>query len=197
MQACHHIEVGATLNLTAASTLDINLYRMTLENEIAFDANTFTNVNLDPTQHEGANINLNSQVNNWWRVALGYAYRDATFRSGANKDKKIPEIPEHKLTWSNGITLNDNNLANLDIVYTGKRYFGDDFANVGKQMPSYTLINLGYTYRVKNWQAQLRIDNVADKNVADQGYYRPFSPNPYNYYPLPGRAYYVTLGMEF
>ncbi len=196
-QTGHHVETGAAIALSDESRLDINLFKMTLVNEIGFDNATFSNINLDPTEHQGANLNYHNQIHELWQIALGYAYRDASFRSGANKDKVIPEIPKHRLTWSNSFKLDDNNHVNLDAVYTGKRYFGDDFANVGKQMPAHTLVNLGYTYKLKNWKAQVRIDNVADKNVADQGFYRSFSSNPYFYYPLPGRAYYLTLGAEF
>ena len=196
-QTGHHVETGATVVLSDNSRLDINLFRMTLTNEIGFDNATFSNVNLDPTEHQGATINYQNQVNTLWQIALGYAYRDATFRDGANKDKAIPEIPKHRLTWSNNFKLDENNHVNLDAVYTGKRYFGDDFANIGKQMPTHTLINFGYTYKVKNWKAQVRVDNVADRKIADQGYYASWSTNPYFYYPLPGRAYYLTLGAEF
>ncbi len=196
-QTGHHIETGATFALTNTTSLAVNLFRITLENEIAFDNITFSNINLDPTEHKGVDINLNSQVKQWWQLAFGYGYRKATFRSGTFKDNSIPEVPENKVTWTNIFKLNDQNHFNLDTIYTGKRYFGDDFANVGKKMPSHTLVNLGYTYRVKTWKAQFRIDNIADRNVADQGFYNSFSPNPYFYYPLPGRAYYLTLGAEF
>ncbi len=203
-QTGHHVETGATFTLTNSTTLAVNVFRITLENEIAYisyDGISTSNINLpDPTKHEGVDINLNSQIKQWWQLALGYGYREATFRSGTFEGNKIPEVPENKATWTNIFKLNDQNHFNLDAVYTGSRYFGNDFANVGKKMPGYTLVNLGYTYRVKKWKAQFRIDNVADRNAADQGFYGDWmlpDNNPYFYYPLPGRAYYLTLGAEF
>jgi iron complex outermembrane receptor protein len=197
-QTGHHVEAGAAITLAKGTDLDVNLFRMTLTNEIGFDSNAYANINFaDPTRHQGANINLHRQVNPVWLATLGYGWRDATFTAGPNSGKSIPEVPEHKLTLVNTIKLNDHNRLNVDAVYTGKRYFGDDFANAGKEMSSHTLVNLGYSYTVKRWTTTLRLNNVTDKETADSGYYNSFAANPYYYYPLPGRAAYLNVGTEF
>jgi iron complex outermembrane receptor protein len=194
-QTAHHIEAGSALALSEKTGLDINLFRITLTNEIGYDSNTFANINFaDPTRHQGANLNLRHQINAIWQANLGYGWRDATFTAGANEGKAIPEIPKHKLTLANTVKLSDHDRINVDAVYTGERYFGNDFTNAGKQMPSQTLVNLGYNYTVKSWTTTLRINNITDKQTADSGYYT--TPN-YSYYPLPGRAYYLNVGKEF
>lgn len=197
-QTGRHIEAGTTIAVTEGTNLDINLFRMALSNEIGYDSNAYANLNFaDPTRHQGANLNLRRQINAMWLASLGYGWRDATFTAGANGGKTIPEVPEHKLTLTNRVELSDHQRLNVDLVYTGKRYFGDDFANAGKQMPSQTLTNLGYSYTVKHWTTHLRINNITDKESADSGYYASWSANPYYYYPLPGRAYYLAVGTEF
>lgn len=197
-QTGRHIEAGTTIAVTEGTNLDINLFRMALNNEIGYDSNAYANLNFaDPTLHQGANLNLRRQINAMWLASLGYGWRDATFTAGANGGKTIPEVPEHKLTLTNRVELSDHQRLNVDLVYTGKRYFGDDFANAGKQMPSQTLTNLGYSYTVKHWTTSLRINNITDKESADSGYYASWSANPYYYYPLPGRAYYLAVGTEF
>jgi iron complex outermembrane receptor protein len=197
-QIGRHVEAGADIKLSPQASVKVNLFRIRLEDEIGYNASTFSNENLDPSEHQGADIDYSNQVNAMWQINFGYAYRDATFRSGANKDKQIPEIPMHRATLSNGFMIDDHNRVNADIVYTGKRYFGDDYANDGKQMPGYTRVNLGYQYKRDNWKAQLRIDNATDINTADHGYYGNWTiPPSYYYYPLPGRAYYLTVGAEF
>lgn len=197
-QTGHHMEAGGSFALAAGTTFDINLFRMELIDEIGYDSNAFANINFaDPTRHRGANLNLRRQVNARWLANLGYGWRDATFAAGANTGKTIPEIAKHNLTLTNTVKLSDRSHLNVDALYTGKRYFGDDFANVGKQMPSQTLFNIGYSYVVKSWTTRLTINNVTDKQTADSGYYASWSANPYFYYPLPGRAYYLTVGTEF
>jgi len=87
-----------------------------------------------------------------WQIGFGYAWRDVTFRSGIYKDNQIPESPSHKATLTNAFTIDDHNLVNTDLVYIGKQYFGNDFANDGKQMPGYTRINLSYQHKHNNWE---------------------------------------------
>lgn len=196
-QTGRHLEAGSDIRLSDNADISVNLFHITLEDEIGFNINTYSNENLDPTRHDGADINYNNQINDLWQIRFGYAWRDATFRSGPYKDKQIPEVPVHRATLTNGFNIDAHNRITADIIFTGRRYFGDDYANVGKQMRAYSRFNLGYQYKHANWKAQLRIDNVTDRNDADTGYYRSFSTPPYTYYPLPGRAWYLTVGAEF
>ena len=196
-QTGRHTEIGADITLSSQASIKINLFDIRLEDEIGYNVSTYSNENLDPTLHQGADIDYSNIVNALWRINFGYAWRDATFRSGVNKDKHIPEIPLHRATLANAFTFDDHNRVNADFIFTGKRYFGDDYGNDGKQMPGYTRINLGYQYRRANWKLQLRIDNIADVKAADHGYYGNWtSPASYYYYPLPGRAWYLTVGAE-
>lgn len=197
-QVGRHVEAGTNIKLSDNANVSVNLFRITLDDEIGYNVGTYSNENLDPSRHQGFDIDYSNQVNTMWQIGFGYARRNATFRSGPNKDKHIPEIPLNKATLSNGFTLDSHNRVNADIIYTGKRYFGDDYANDGKQMPSHTRINLGYQYQRDNWKMKLRIDNVTDIRAADYGYYGNWtSPPSYYYYPLPERAFYLTVGADF
>lgn len=197
-QTGRHMEAGAAMTAASGTTLDINIFQMELNNEIGFDSNTATHINFgDPTRHRGANLTLRHQLNEIWQSNLGYDWRDATFTSGSNGGKSIPAIPAHKLTLTNIIKLDDRNSLNADAIFTGRRYFSDDFSNAGKQMPSHTLVNLGYSHAMNGWSANLRIHNIADKKTADSGYYTTALTPPYGYYPLPGRAYYMNMRTEF
>lgn len=197
-QTGHHVEAGGAIAVAEGTSLDINLFRMTLNNEIGFDSTTLSNINFaDPTRHQGANVNLRHQVNALWQTGLGYGWRNAIFTAGANEGKAIPQIPSHKLSLTNNIKLNDRDQLSANAIYTSKRYFGDDFANSGKEMPSQTLVDLGYSHTVNGWTTQFRINNLTGIKRADSGYYVSSSANPYYYYPLPGRAYYLTVSTGF
>jgi iron complex outermembrane receptor protein len=197
-QTAHHVETGADYQLSARADIKINLFGISLNDEIGYNVNTSSNENLDPTRHQGADFNYHRSITDTWELNLGYAYRYATFRAGNNKDNQLPEIPNHRATLANHIVLDNNNSMTADIIYTGKRFFGDDYANTGNRMPGHTRANLGYQYQHNFWKVQLRIDNVTDNKAADHGYYADWTtPASYYYYPLPGRTYYLTIGADF
>ncbi len=196
-QTGHHVEAGSRVVMSKKDHFDINLFEMALNQEIDFDSVNNKNINFtDPTRHRGLNLNLRHQVNDLWLTTLGYGWRTASFSTGSNAGKTIPEVPRHKLSLSNRVELSYHSQLNVDLVYTGRRYFGSDFDNAAKQMPSHTRVNLGYSYTLKSWTARFSINNLADKKTADSGYYDA-SNNSYSYYPLPGRAYYLTVSTEF
>lgn len=198
-QRGRHIELGSSIPLGAESKLDAQLFYITLTDEIAFDSVSYANVNLDPTRHKGLNLNLHTQLTQSWSLQTAYSYRDAVFRSGSLKDKHIPEIPRHKLSLANQFKWGDSNNISLEAIYTGERYFGDDFANDGKKMPAYTWVNLGYGKTIDSWKIKLTVNNLTDVKTADAGYYGSWAlpGNPYFYYPLPDRSLYLTVNKDF
>jgi iron complex outermembrane receptor protein len=196
-QTGKHIEAGTSFPVNRLTHLDINLFHIDNSDEIGFDINTYSNINLDPTRHIGINLNIQTLLMDSWTLQAGYTYRDATFTSGQYKDNTIPEIPTHKINISNLFQLTGNSNLSLDAIYTGARYFGDDYANQGKKMPAYTWVDAGYNLTVGSWKFAFSIKNLTDVNAADQGYYRPFHPELYAYYPLPERSYYLSVRKEF
>jgi iron complex outermembrane receptor protein len=192
-QTANHIEVGTRQTFASGMKLQANLFRMDLKDEIAFDAGTFSNINLDKTRHDGLNLNLKHSLNQQMNVNVGYAYRKASFRAGANKGNTVPQVPRHKLTLAGNYQLDKKSQLGFDAIHTGKRYFGDDNANAGKQMPGYNQINASYSKQFDKWQARVLINNLTNVSVADAGYYNSFSAPPYFYYPLPERAVYITF----
>lgn len=192
-QEGRHFEAGAQWQLSERARVAMTLSRADLEDEIGFDYTTFSNINLAPTRHDQLDISLSTTLVKGWATQLGYAYRKATFRSGDQQDKSIPQIPESKATWTNLFRVGARNTVSLDAIYVGERYFGDDYANVGKGMPSYTLVNASVRHVRGTWAFRAKVDNLTDERVANVGFYNSFAPNPYFYYPLPERAYYLMV----
>jgi len=192
-QTANHIEIGTRQTFASGIKLNANLFRMDIKDEIAFDAGTFSNINLDKTRHDGLNVNLNYTFKSKLSVNTSYAYREASFRAGTNKGENVPLVPRDKLTLSGNYPLNKNNDLGITALYTGERYFGDDNANVGKKMDAYTQINASYSKQFNQWRARLLINNLTDVKTADAGYYVGFSTPPYAYYPLPERAIYISI----
>lgn len=188
-----HWEAGARYNWTAATTFDLTLARIDNEREIGFDLATFTNVNLDPTRHDSLRLGLTTQASERTRLRASYSYQDATFRSGTYSGKTVPEVPESRLSLNIDHTLRDKWVGILGLNYVGERYFGNDFANVGKQMSDYIWVTAALDGHRGAWGMRLSIDNLFDEDTADQGFYNSFATNPYYYYPLPERSYALRI----
>jgi iron complex outermembrane receptor protein len=188
-----HIEAGTRISLSGKTRIEANLFYILLTDEIGYIDATASNVNLDPTRHQGVNLGLETEVTQHWKSRLGYSYRDAVFRSGVYAGNEIPEVPMHSATWNNQFSISKAGSISLNAIYTGERYFGDDLDNVGKKMPDYLRWDLAWVYQKQGWDTSVSVINLTDIKTADRGYYASWSPNPYMYYPLPGRGVLVSL----
>jgi TonB family protein len=168
-------------------------FHIRMKDEIAFNSVLYSNVNLDPTQHDGVNLSARYGFDRRSFVRLGYTYREARFRAGVFDGNSVPEIPRHNLSLTLLWQLHERHQLGLQGNYTGERYFGNDQANAGKQMPDHTLWKLHYAYAARDWKLRLAVANLTDVSTADLGFYNSFAPNPYFYYPLPERSVTATL----
>lgn len=193
----NHLEAGTQFSFSGSTQIEANLFHIRLKDEIGYVDATASNVNFDPTRHQGVNLNIQTRLNRRWKSRLGYSYRDAIFDSGSYAGKRIPEVPLHAAIWNNTFEMGTTGTLGLNAIYTGERYFGDDLDNVGKQMPAYLRWDLSWNYRNKAWNLSATINNLTDIKTADRGYYAWWSANPYMYYPLPGRAITVSVRKNF
>jgi iron complex outermembrane receptor protein len=193
-QSSQHIETGGSIQLDNSTRLSVSAFLMDIEKEIGFDVATFSNVNFDDTRHVGIDLSLQTAVSPWWNLNAGANWREARFTSAPYEDNNIPEIPSWRASLNQTFNLNSNQHVGLDVIYTGKRYFADDFDNQGKKMKGYTILNAYYKKTIGDWFFKLNINNLADRKAADFGVYRGFSANPYYYYPLPERTLLVSIG---
>ncbi|MCF6212239.1 MAG: TonB-dependent receptor [Gammaproteobacteria bacterium] len=202
-QTARHYEIGTRQTYANGIRMNINLFRMDLEDEIAYAydhapfPNASANVNLDKTRRDGLNLGLKLPLGKLLNLQAGYAWRKATYRSGANKGKDVPLVPSNKFTLDWQFTLTPNSHLGFEFIHTDSRYFGNDDANAGKKMEAYQQLDINYRYEFGDWHARLQIQNATNIKTADTGFYRANDSNPYNYYSLPERAAYLQLGTSF
>lgn len=192
-QTGRHYEIGTRQTFASGLQLDANLFRIKLEDEIAYDNASFSNINLDETRHDGLNINLRTAISKQTSLQAGYAYRKATVRSGTNSGNDIPLVARTKLSLSGQHRLDKDRMLGLNAVYTGKRLLANDDPNVGKKLPAYTRIDINYTQQFNGWKGRIKVQNAANVKVANFGLYREITNY---YYPLPERAIYLTFEGE-
>lgn len=193
-QKGRHAEIGAQLPLPNDARLDINLFTASLRHEIGYDNSVFANINFEPTRHNGLDLIFTQPLLPNWTIKANYTYRDAYFRAGAHQGKRIPEVPKQRLVLANQFKIDARQGIDLTARYLGRRYFGDDFDNVAKRMPSYVWVDLGYHFTGAGWQARVGVRNLTNKKTAEYGIYRT---SGLNYYPLPERSYSLSVEKTF
>lgn len=125
-------------------------------------------------QTKGVEIDLNAYLNDQWKVNINGVYQDARDKTNPNstsfdtRQKGVPyvtasswvtysaalfELP-HAIDLSAGLTF-------VDKRSTNSSSFGIDNGYV----PAYTVYDAAVSYKADNWQMQLNINNLFNKNT--------------------------------
>lgn len=174
----------------------LSTYYMALENEIHFSPATFTNDNLDPTEHYGADLDLRYRLMKSVDTGLSYAYTRALFRDGPFKGNDIPMVPIHTASADIGWRILPGLRLSLIANYVGKKRFDNDQANTFKSIPGYTFVDLKLGGQIDGWQLSAAVYNLTNKEAFDYGVISTFTAGKYNAYPLPTRNYFFTLSKQ-
>jgi iron complex outermembrane receptor protein len=176
------------------------LYRIDLENEIAYDPSATpptgaffpgANVNFDPTTHQGLILEADHQLTQNFRIGAAYSYVNAQFDSGIYAGKTISGVPRDTFK-----VMTDYDFARdwhwfFEGNYTGKQFLAGDNANALGWQSGYTVLNTALDYRWKGLKISGRINNLANKKYAE-------AANSFgSVYPMPGRNYMLTASYNF
>lgn len=176
----------------------INLYYMRLEDEIHFDPNTYTNINLDPTQRYGLEVSGQLAALGRFELQAGYTYMRARFRDGPFDGNDVPLVPRNTASAAVTWRWRPETALTAAVNYVGKSYFDNDQANdFGKKIPAYETIDLQLSHRLRDLRIVARINNVLDKKYYDFGVSSTFTPGVYNAFPQPERTFLVTVSKDF
>ncbi|MGD2056906.1 MAG: TonB-dependent receptor, partial [Gammaproteobacteria bacterium] len=180
-----------------AMTLHANGYYMRMKNEIHFDPDTFTNINLDPTKRYGLELSGRLALNENVDLQADYTYMRAQFRNGPYAGNEVPLVPRNTgsamVIWKYSTTTDF--IAAINFV--GEKYFDNDQANdFGKKIPSYETLDLQASHWYRGFRFAAKLNNALDKKYYDYGVSSTFSPGVYNAYPLPERTFLITVSRE-
>ncbi len=188
-------EIGGSLTIGSIKTRAA-LYRMILEDEIAYDGAQFANVNLDKTRRQGVELEADWRITTSLLARASYTFADASFREGTYSGKEVPLTPKNKastrLSWDGGGVGQYSAVVN----YVGERYFSSDFVNAQEKQGSYTTIDLMAGWNFKPWSISARLLNAMDKNYAPFAGYSAFRSD-YYFYPADGRSFLLTASYTF
>jgi iron complex outermembrane receptor protein len=184
------------------------IYRMDLNNEIHYNAITFTNMNLSPTRRQGMELEGKATIARHVNLFANYTYTDAKFREGVYSDgfspstnisgNSIPVVPRHHATLGGSWELSGKSRLNGTVSYTGDQHFDNDQANIFNQkIPAYTVVDLKLIHHEGDWTMTGGINNLLNKKYFTYGICSTSTPGIYNAYPMAERNFAVTLSYAF
>lgn len=167
-QTGHALEFGVDYEGDAWST-SFQAYSLKLNNEIAFNPNTFDNINLDATKRQGVVVNAAYRFNARTRAELDLNVLDAEVVSGTFAGNEIPLVANYTARVGIRHAFNDQWNAGAELYAVGDRVYSGDFDRDLDQLNGYRVVNLTAQYEHKNWSATFRIGNVLNEKYAEFG----------------------------
>lgn len=189
-------EVGTEYTFMQNGRASLSFYWMQVSDEIAYNAATMRNENLDDTKHVGVEASL--------RVPFGagspsygfasFTYQKVQFTAGPNDGNTVPLVPEFKASAGVSVQIIPGLRAMGQVNYVGKRYMGQDFGNVADQMDAYFTVDLRLSYRWKQVEVFVNALNLLGKEYEAASFYSSWGSG---YYPAPTRKIWGGVAIYF
>lgn len=197
-----HAELGVKVKLSNTQRLEVALFNIDTENEIAVDTNTggrSTFKNAGKTKRQGVELSYVAQWTDELRSTLAITALNASFRdtqAPIASGNKLPGVPGRnlfaELAYAPKNAWGGFNTA-IEAIHVGKIYVNDantDFADAASTFN----LRAGFAYKLnENWRLEetLRVDNVGNKRYA--GSVIVNEANNRFFEPAPGRTWLVNI----
>ena len=133
------------------NTAKVMIYKLELENEIAFDPALFANINLDDTERKGLITSGYWKATQRLGLSASYTYTDAEVTSGFAAGNDIPLVAKHSALLSTDYAVSENWQAFAEVVAISDRVLGGDFDNTLSRLPGYGVLNIKAEYNVSDF----------------------------------------------
>lgn len=203
-QTSRDVELGARWKL-ATGEVDVRWYRNKLNDEIGYDPTAFgpysnfgsngANINFDPTQRQGLEIEAKHAINAVFDLRLNAALRQAAFTSGAYSGNSVPLAPSKTLALHANWRFSTGHRLDGGLNWVSSQKPGGDFSNKFS-VPAYSTIDLRYAYQLGNAEFALGIANLMDAKYYSQAYL-DFAGTDVGIYPEAGRTFTASLRVKF
>jgi iron complex outermembrane receptor protein len=192
-QTSQDLELGFSIG-DAARKLSARVFRHRLSNEIFYNPLVFANVNLDPTQRQGIEIEGDIRLMSSFLLSASVQHVSAKFREGPNAGNEMVLVPRNtaslRLNWLPG----NAHSGYVGVQWTGSQRYGGDFNNAcTARMPSFATLDARYAFRSGPWEFA-----VAGTNLTDREYFtNAFGACQSGIYPDAGRQLKVSVRYDF
>ncbi len=163
-----------TLNLgfnhvAATNRLKLTVFRTNLDNEIYYNASTYTNTNLDKTHKYGLELQDTWRVTDAFTANLNYTWTRALIDrenegGGAYNGKDLPGVPKHGVIVGLGYQLSPASRVNLTHTWRSSTWAAEDFDNNNTQkQAAYQSTDLAWRYRQKDIEWFASVENLFEQ----------------------------------
>ena len=190
------IELGWEWNQTDTQ-IQATVFQLDLDNEIKFNAATFTNDNLEESRRRGLILNAAHRYSSALQLTANYSFTDSEIKAGTHAGNEVPYVPNHSATVALDYQLNASTNLYVDAKYTGSQFLDDDEANALDKIGGYTVVNANLRWKMQAWDASLRINNLFDKEYDAYALAASWVSGGVAHYPAAGRQLMLTLGYSF
>jgi iron complex outermembrane receptor protein len=176
-----------------------SLFQMNLNNEIHYNAITFSNMNLSPTRRYGLELEGAHYYTDALEFAVAYSYTVAKFREGNYggvnvSGNNVPLVPRQKLIFSSSWKISEKTTLSGNANYVGEQHFDNDQANTFSQnMPAYATADMKLSHREGSWLFNASVNNLFDHQYFNYAICSASTPGKYNAYPMSGRTVFLEL----
>ena len=191
-QTSRDLELGARWKLPSGQ-VELRWYRNDLNNEIGFDPIAYVNINFDPTQRQGLELEVKQALNASVNMRFNAALREAKFTGGVYAGNEMALVPKQTLAVRADWHPLPGHTLDGGVNWVAEQ--SADFANVCK-MPSYTTVDLRYAYQFRNAEFAFGVANLLDEKYYTQAYWCDAGATT-SIYPEAGRAFTASLRVKF
>jgi len=149
--------------LYSKTDFELRVFQSNLKDEIAYDANYYSNINLDPTKREGVEFSFRQHFTNSFDVGGFVTYKHSNFVGGTYSGNAVPLSPNKNYSFRSNWKFSANQSLSVNVVYTDSQHIGSDYTNL-YTMPSYTVIDFYYQYKAPKWEFQFAVKNAFNKD---------------------------------
>lgn len=194
-------ELGVQWDGKQGASARVGLFDMDIDNEIHYNALTFTNMNLSPTERRGLELEGKLPIGKTVDLESRYTFTRARFRSGVYggvdvADNDVPLVPKHRISMNLGWQATAATRLTFNVNYVGSQRYDNDQANRFRDMPAYTVADIKLNHDWAAWRFAFGVNNLFDKAYYSYGIVNG-TYTSFNAYPENRRNAYVSAEYRF
>lgn len=150
------------------------LFDLAINDEIHYNALTFTNMNLSPTRRQGLEFEGKMPIGDSLDLAARYTHTRARFREGVYggvdvTGNDVPLVPRDRIGLNLGWQVAAATRLGFNVVFVGSQRYDNDQANRYRSMPHYTVADINLGHALGAWRLSAGINNLFDKRFYSYG----------------------------
>lgn len=177
-----------------ALNVNLALYHMVKENILQTDPDDDTRlVSYGKVRSQGVEVDMLADITENWTANLSYAYNDTRVKQAYDGitnsvGTRFANAPHHQLgLW----TRYDITMLNSSVGF-GADHVSEQYNQSGQIVKAYTVFDASWQTRWQQWQFQLNVKNLFDKEYAVSGFI-----DRTGHFPGEQRRIYLTANYEF